>query len=168
MEHIIFDYIYYSKNVNFENQNEISSKILGITVEFQSDISGKIKDAAHKISSLIEGLVRNELQLDDIIREVNINVNKVHGYKVVEKVEDEYLEKMVYKTNDHKAVIAELYYLLYDLVFKHDSSRIRVCENPECRYIFYDNSKSRSKRFCCESCANLIKVRRYRQKNNEK
>lgn len=46
-------------------------------------------------------------------------------------------------------------------------ARIRVCENPGCRWIFYDETRSRTKRCCDGTCANLVKMRRFRQKKKE-
>ena len=46
-------------------------------------------------------------------------------------------------------------------------ARIRVCENPGCRWIFYDETRSRTKRCCDGTCANLVKMRRFRQKKKD-
>ena len=45
-----------------------------------------------------------------------------------------------------------------------DSTRLRFCENPDCRWVFYDTTRSRTRRWCADSCGNLIKVRRFRAK----
>jgi len=48
-------------------------------------------------------------------------------------------------------------------------SRIRICENSDCRWVFYDDTRNRSKKFCDDKmCGNLIKVRRFRAKQKEK
>lgn len=44
-----------------------------------------------------------------------------------------------------------------------ETSRIRICDNPDCLWIYYDDTRNRSKRFCDDKmCGNLIKVRRFR------
>lgn len=43
-------------------------------------------------------------------------------------------------------------------------SRLKVCRNPDCLWVFYDRSKNRSRRWCEDTCGNLMKVRRFRQK----
>lgn len=61
-------------------------------------------------------------------------------------------------------IIADFLTLLAD----YDTLRLKVCENPNCRWIFYDETKSRTRRYCTiDKCANLMKVRRFRarQKN---
>lgn len=50
-----------------------------------------------------------------------------------------------------------------DLLAAHDSHRLKLCGNPDCRWVFYDESKNRTRRWCADSCGNLIKVRRFRK-----
>lgn len=47
----------------------------------------------------------------------------------------------------------------------HEPVRIRICDNPDCLWVFYDDTRSRTKRFCDDTmCGNLMKVRRFRAK----
>ncbi len=43
-------------------------------------------------------------------------------------------------------------------------ARIKVCDNKDCLWVFYDQSKNRSRRWCegDTGCGNLMKVRRFR------
>ncbi|MGH2736911.1 MAG: CGNR zinc finger domain-containing protein [Actinomycetota bacterium] len=46
-----------------------------------------------------------------------------------------------------------------------DRERLKVCANPGCRWVFYDQSKNQSRRWCDGNlCGNLFKVRRYRSR----
>lgn len=45
---------------------------------------------------------------------------------------------------------------------------LKTCQNPECRWFFIDESKSRNRKWCDDTCASLMKVRRFRQKQKEK
>jgi predicted RNA-binding Zn ribbon-like protein len=41
--------------------------------------------------------------------------------------------------------------------------RVKVCANPDCSYMFYDETRNRSRRFCDAAlCGTLSRVRRYR------
>jgi predicted RNA-binding Zn ribbon-like protein len=42
--------------------------------------------------------------------------------------------------------------------------RIKRCQNPACRWVFYDESKNASRKWCCNTCSSLIKVRNLRAK----
>lgn len=68
---------------------------------------------------------------------------------------------------DWNWVLAELAASFVDLVTQHDPRRVKVCENPDCRWVFYDESRSRSRRWCDASgCGNLLKVRRFRERHH--
>lgn len=50
-----------------------------------------------------------------------------------------------------------------DMLVNHDPRRLKVCENPDCGWVFYDESRNRTRRWCEGGiCGNLVKVRRFR------
>jgi predicted RNA-binding Zn ribbon-like protein len=49
-----------------------------------------------------------------------------------------------------------------------DPTRLKTCENPDCRWVFHDTSRSRTRRWCADSCGNLMKVRAFRRKARRK
>ncbi|KIL38235.1 hypothetical protein SD70_27830 [Gordoniibacillus kamchatkensis] len=43
------------------------------------------------------------------------------------------------------------------------ADRVRICDNRDCLWVFVDETRNRSKRYCDDSmCGNLMKVRRFR------
>ncbi len=53
-----------------------------------------------------------------------------------------------------------------DLVATGDRQRLKVCANPACSWMFYDQTINRSKRYCSTTpCASLLRVRRFRQRD---
>lgn len=49
------------------------------------------------------------------------------------------------------------------LLAEGDPTRLRRCDNPDCRWWFYDQSRSQTRRWCdSRVCGNLMKVRRFR------
>lgn len=43
--------------------------------------------------------------------------------------------------------------------------RLKTCGNPDCSWVFYDETINRSKRFCSTTpCGSLIRVRRFRER----
>jgi predicted RNA-binding Zn ribbon-like protein len=49
------------------------------------------------------------------------------------------------------------------LVVSGDVRRVRVCANPDCSFMFCDDTRNASRRWCDTAiCGNLMKVRRYR------
>lgn len=51
-----------------------------------------------------------------------------------------------------------------ELAADHRLDYLRQCENPDCDWIFYDDSKSHTRKWCDNKCASLMKVRKYRSK----
>lgn len=52
-----------------------------------------------------------------------------------------------------------------DLFSGHGRSRIRECENPNCRLMFVDSSRPGKRRWCLmKRCGNMAKTSRYRRK----
>lgn len=53
-----------------------------------------------------------------------------------------------------------------ELLATGDPTRIKVCENRDCGWVVYDESRNRTRRWCESTCCgNLMKVRRYRQRH---
>ncbi len=45
-------------------------------------------------------------------------------------------------------------------------SRIKICKNKDCFWVFYDRSKNKSRKWCeGATCGNLMKVRRFRERH---
>lgn len=48
------------------------------------------------------------------------------------------------------------------LLLHHDITLLKHCGNPDCVWFLFDSSKNRSRKWCCNTCASLMKVRRFR------
>jgi predicted RNA-binding Zn ribbon-like protein len=47
-------------------------------------------------------------------------------------------------------------------------SRVKICDNKDCLWVFYDSTKNHSKRYCDDkTCGNLMKVRRFRERHKQ-
>jgi predicted RNA-binding Zn ribbon-like protein len=63
-------------------------------------------------------------------------------------------------------VMAKIATSFADLLVSTDTRRLKVCENPDCRWVYYDESKSRTRRYCSnDKCGNLLKLRRFRSRH---
>jgi predicted RNA-binding Zn ribbon-like protein len=58
--------------------------------------------------------------------------------------------------------IRELAGRFASLLVHADTDRLKLCENPDCRRLFFDTSKNRAGRWCDETCGNRMRVRRFR------
>ncbi|QGQ96086.1 zf-CGNR multi-domain protein [Paenibacillus psychroresistens] len=60
-------------------------------------------------------------------------------------------------------IVAEVAASFGRLLAESDPSRLRICGNPDCLVVYYDETRNHSKRFCDDkACGNLMKVRRFR------
>lgn len=48
------------------------------------------------------------------------------------------------------------------LLAEHSPLHLKQCGNPECGWIFYDDTKGHTKKWCDKTCASLMKVRKHR------
>lgn len=54
---------------------------------------------------------------------------------------------------------------LADVLAAGELDRIKICANPDCRWVVYDESRAKTRRWCeATECGNLIKVRRFRER----
>ncbi|WP_207652184.1 CGNR zinc finger domain-containing protein [Clostridium oryzae] len=65
---------------------------------------------------------------------------------------------------DLNYIIAEIAASFANLLIYHDISRLKKCKNPDCNWFFHDETKSRTKIWCDNNCANLMKVRKFRRR----
>ncbi len=49
-----------------------------------------------------------------------------------------------------------------------DPTRLKICANADCGWVFYDSTRSRTRRWCAASCGDLIKVREFRQRQKRR
>lgn len=84
---------------------------------------------------------------------------------VIRQVSDEYRISLQPVAITWPQVEAEIAASLATTLAEGESVRVRICENPDCLWVFYDDTRNRTKRFCEDKmCGNLIKVRRFRAK----
>lgn len=129
-------------------------------------------------SSVINELLNLRTFLNSILRKY-IKEKKMSS-KNIEKL-NMYLENNMYKKNIIKSAtgfeikvmpeiynwnwfISEIVESFIKLLSEENKNRIKCCENPECKWFFYDETKNQTKRWCDSKCANLMKVRKFRAK----
>lgn len=70
--------------------------------------------------------------------------------------------------DDFSQLKAELTASFIQVLVDGERGRIKICENTDCKWVFYDDTKNKSKRYCSDkTCGNLMKVRRHRARNKK-
>jgi predicted RNA-binding Zn ribbon-like protein len=86
--------------------------------------------------------------------------------RFIERVDEHQSLQLLPIRNDWNQVMAEVVASFATTLIEGEGARVRICENSDCRWVFYDDTRNRSKRFCDDKvCGNLIKVRRFRARN---
>jgi predicted RNA-binding Zn ribbon-like protein len=66
---------------------------------------------------------------------------------------------------DH--ALGHLLAILYRAIVDGSFVRLKGCANETCRWVYYDRSKNRSRKWCeMETCGNMINARAYRQRRH--
>ncbi len=65
---------------------------------------------------------------------------------------------------DWPNVLTQICISFSQLLLEAAADRIKRCKNADCQWVFYDESKNNSRKWCCNTCASLIKVRQFRRK----
>jgi len=118
----------------------------------------------HMVEALANG------QFSDVdLGTLNAVLLKTASYRQLVQDERGYRLEMVPLKKDWDWVQAEIAVSFAELLATHDPQRLKICQNANCRWIFYDESKSRTRRYCTvDKCANLMKVRRFRARHKDK
>jgi predicted RNA-binding Zn ribbon-like protein len=114
------------------------------------------------LRSMLEALADGQISDEDQAR-FNAILLKIPLRRFLVKDAEEYRLEIVPLKKDWDWVQAEIAASFAHMLTAHDPRRLKVCANTFCRGVFYDDSKSRTKRYCTsDKCANLWKVRRFR------
>src|SRR5579859_189040 len=114
---------------------------------------------------MVETLARGQFSANDLA-ELNAIFLKSPASRCLVWNGQEYCLELVPLKKDWNWVQAEIAASFADLAVNHDLRRLKICANANCRGVFYDESKSRTRRYCTtDKCANLLKVRRFRARH---
>ncbi len=79
------------------------------------------------------------------------------------RVENSLALRSLWRDEDWRAVMAATVASYGRLLVGGQLHRIRRCLNPDCTFLFYDQSRNGTRRWCeGRACGNLLKVRRHR------
>jgi len=120
------------------------------------------------LRTMIEALVEGQIADHDQAA-LNVVLFKMPLNRRLMKDTEGYRLEMVPLKRDWDWVQAEVAASFAHLLANQDPRRLKICANTNCRGVFYDESKSRTKLYCTsDKCANLLKARRYRARHKNK
>jgi len=114
-----------------------------------------LRRAAEKVAA---GCALSRIELSRLNQALNVPVWR----KLVQN-QNGIRAEMVPVRSDWTWVIARIAASLGEMLANQEVERIKVCANSDCRWVFYDSTKARTKRWCNDrTCGNRARVRRAR------
>ncbi len=134
----------------------------------QERIRRSFRRLRETLRDIVDRIVaRKKIQLRDWTR-LNAYLERVHFIRRV-RVKESQAEIVEVPVGDKLDVtMAALARSFAETIAQEDLSRLKVCQNKDCLWVFMDASRNRSRRWCEDTCGNLMKVRRYRDKHRKK
>lgn len=135
--------------------------------------AGTTRNALRELRALLTRLV-DAIVSGNSLRETDIEA--LNGYLaaepllgLLERVRDTpegYRMRLDPVRRTLRTALTEITRSFADVLVEGDLTRIRLCDNADCRWVFYDRSRSRTRRWCegPTGCGNLLKVRRFRER----
>ena len=119
------------------------------------------------LAKILEDYVKDNSISLEAIKKINDYLVKSTYQRTVEKSKHEIKLAIKPVLRDWNWIMSEIVFSFVELIEYGDKNRIKICENPDCKWVFYDETKSRTKRWCDDKCASLMKVRKFRAKKKD-
>ena len=129
-----------------------------------SEVRAALKSLRRTIRGIVDHLTGGAAVPRLLLRELNSVLAAAPVIRRVEKTLGGYELSTVPLRVELRTLAAEIASSFAETLAQGEPSRIKVCENQACLWVFYDKSKNRSRRWCegNTGCGNLMKVRRFR------
>jgi predicted RNA-binding Zn ribbon-like protein len=112
---------------------------------------------------LLEAFARGDTPVGADVGALNGFLGASPRTRRLEAAGDRYRLAEVPVRSDWPWALAEVAASAADLLATGERGRLKVCANPACSWMFYDETRNTSRRWCeGDICGNLLKVRRYR------
>jgi predicted RNA-binding Zn ribbon-like protein len=128
----------------------------------------RLKALRSWLRNLVEKLVQGVPLIDEDMDLINSFLQQVPVRRKLVAENGRYRWILTPDKKDWRWVEAEIIASFAGMLTEHDPSRIRICENQQCLWVFYDESKNRSRRWCDNrTCGNRMNVRKHRQRRRQ-
>jgi predicted RNA-binding Zn ribbon-like protein len=112
---------------------------------------------------MVTNFAANSLPSEEDVEALNKVMADGAVIRQIRRIGDRYNMSMSPLGHHWSNVQAEIAASMAKMMAEGERSRVRICDNPSCLWIYYDETRNRSKRYCDDKyCGNLIKVRRFR------
>jgi predicted RNA-binding Zn ribbon-like protein len=115
------------------------------------------------LRQIVEALAEGETPSKADVGRLNVVLRAGRVARELVPLEGAFHVRLAPARRDWRWVLSEIAASFAELVAGGDTDRIKVCDNRDCRFAFYDASKNRSRRWCAQTtCGNRHKVQQFR------
>ncbi|HWQ29560.1 MAG TPA: CGNR zinc finger domain-containing protein [Negativicutes bacterium] len=176
MDHLCLDYVnsswyithklFYDPLQNSEWMAKLTKKWLCASLPAPSEAELKeLFDVRISLSGILDKATWGKAPDEEDIKLLNGYMSKV-SYHMQLQYGTEGLRLLEISANpDWTWFMAEAAASLARLLASEAAGKLKKCQNPECGWFFIDESKSGNRKWCDDTCATLMKVRRFREKH---
>lgn len=128
-----------------------------------------VREELRLTRALLRRIVETLTERPDDQRQALQDVIRIVGTGAVHyEIEGDGTRTMVRRTISYRPdPVTEAGRSLLDLMIEGDPARIKQCSNPDCRWVFTDQSRNGSRRWCDSSaCGTVMKVRAFRSRQS--
>ena len=128
----------------------------------QDDTPAALIQLRSELHGLINKLIVGERLAETDEQLLNRYLRQSPQIRLITRDDDHYQVKALPIGQDLHWLLAEIVASFVELL--NVPGRIKICANPDCQWLFYDESRGGTRRWCDDSCGNLMKVRRFRER----
>lgn len=115
------------------------------------------------LDALFEAIAEGVSPADDALAVLNPEFSRAMSHLQVQKQGTDF--KWEWNEEALDTVLWAVARSAAELLVAPELDRLRICRNDDCRWMFLDMSKNRSRRWCSmDSCGNVVKQRRHQHK----
>lgn len=98
------------------------------------------------------------------LKKLNEYMALSYDFTQIERCGKQLFLRMTSGKNNSDTILSKIAISFSEMVTGPSIDRIKICDNPDCDWIFYDESKSKTKKWCGNTCSSLVRVRKFRAK----
>ncbi|CAB1245538.1 CGNR zinc finger domain-containing protein [Clostridium sp. MT-14] len=135
---------------------------------FDRKLTDKLLELRDFLSHAVNDLCTKNTICQKDIDEMNKYLASLSFCKVLKKEEERYILNIIPDKSNLNQIISKVILSFVEMITNYDIKRIKICKNPECGWIFYDESRNHTRKWCDNTCASLMKVRKFRKRHTIK
>ena len=136
-----------------------------VTNSPDADTIATFQELRSLMQRMVQSLLQKQMPEEDDIATLNTYLDTAPSRPHLVVAGRAFQLQQVPLNNDWRRILGEVAASFANLLAYHDPSRLKQCENPDCRWIYYDESANQTRQWCEDSCANLMRVRRFRARH---